>query len=51
MRSDKRTFMLLVLHGVIVFQNDIITVYGTMWFSEPDNYKFKKHGEALIAGL
>ena len=50
-RAETRTFLLLLLHGVIVFQNDIVMVYATMWFTEPDNYNFSKHGEALIAGL
>ena len=49
--SDRRSFLLLLLHAIVVFQNDIVTVYGTMWFTEPDNYKFKRHGEALITGL
>lgn len=26
-------------------------IYATMWFSEPTDIKFKKHGEALITGL
>ena len=50
-RADRRSFLLLMLHAAVVFQNDIVTIYCTMWFSEPSNFKFEKHGEALIAGL
>ena len=50
-RSDSRTFTLLMLHGVVVFLNDVVTIYATMWFSQPADYKFSKHGEALIAGI
>ena len=39
-RADKRSFLLLMLHAAVIFQNDIIAIYCTMWFTEPDHYKF-----------
>jgi len=51
MRSNFRTFTLLLLHFSVVFVNDVIMIYITMWFSEPKGVKFAKHGEALITGL
>ena len=42
---------MLLLHGAIVFQSDVVTIYCTMWFTEPDNFKFKKYGEALVTGI
>jgi hypothetical protein len=49
--SDITDQMLLLLHFVVVFLNDVVVIYTTMWFSQPASVEYSKHGEALIAGL
>lgn len=40
-----------MVHFVIVFLNDIVLIYTTMWFSDLKGAKFSKQGEAYIYGL
>ena len=51
LRADRRTLVLLGMHGLVVFLNDVVMIYATMWFSQPADYRFDRKGEALIAGL
>lgn len=40
-----------MVHSVIVFLNDIILIYTTMWFSDLKGIKYESQGEAYIYGL
>ncbi len=43
-QTNLRNKTLLLIHFVIIFFNDIIVIYTTMWFSQPSGIIFKKHG-------
>jgi len=41
-----------VVHGVVVFLNDVILIYTTMWFTDlHDGTKYSTQGEAYVYGL
>lgn len=49
--ADFNNLILLSLHFSVVFLNDVVMIYATMWYSSPTDVEYTKHGEALIAGL
>lgn len=40
-----------MVHSVIVFLNDIILIYTTMWFSDLRGTRYESQGGAYIYGL
>ena len=51
LRSDRRTLLLAMVHAAVGFASDVVTIYATMWFSEPSDHEFSRRGESLTAGL